>query len=274
MSKKLFFFVNFMLLLPICRTQTIDSIVYENFSSKLILCSDSTFVFKNKGTDITKIQGIGDDIITYGKYVKYKNKSLYLYSHPEIMPYQLDVIATFEGKSNQDSTLTVILSSPFSEQRKKHFELLEKAYFYTINILYTGENEKLQRFPLIFFNDTIFIESFPEKGVEKISIGIYPYQSIWTSLPFYSYLSLNYYLKDIHSNYLSLYVPEFTAYYMYYDRFYGKEVKIMDDCTISIEKNSILSKCKGKKFDKEWQFILFQLNNPYRVDKWGNLIED
>lgn len=265
MTKNLAFLVNLVILFFFSHAQT-DSIVYENLSSKLILYTDSTFVFKNKGVDIARIQDIGDDTITYGKYVRYENKSLYLYSHPEIMSPQLDVIANFEERSNQDSILTIILSSPFSKQKRKHPELLEKAYFYLVDILHAGA-KKSQFFSQISFSDTILIKHLPEETIEKISINIYPYQSIGLHPPHYSHLSLNYTLRDIHSNYVSLYVPKFTAYYMYYHRFYGKEVKIMDTCTISIEKSSILSRCKGKKFDKEWQFILYQLKNPYKIDE-------
>lgn len=268
---KLLLLVNLVIMFFLCTAQT-DSVVYENLDSKLILYPDSTFVLENTGVDIFRVQGFGDNIITYGKYVKYKNKSFYLYSHPEIMSSQLDVIANFEAKDN-DSILTIILSSPLSKQ-KEEYSILEKSYFYTVSFSYVEDKENLQTLPLIFFSDTILIKNFPNKPIEKIGIRIYPYQPMVLRSPFYDYLSLTYSLKDIHSNYLSLYVPKLTACYMYYKRFYGQEIEILDSCTVSIDKNTLLSKCKGKKFNKEWQFIIFQRKNPYGTDKWGNIEDD
>jgi hypothetical protein len=191
------------------------------------------------------------------------------------MSSQLDVIAIFETKSNHDSTLTIILSSPFSEQRKEDPELLEKAFFYTVTILFAGEKEyNMQAIPLFSFSDTILIKNLPPKPIEKIFIRIYPYQSIEIYSSYYPYLSVNYSLKGIHSNYLSLYVPKFSAYYIYYARFYKKEIEVMDNCTLIVDKRHGLSKCKGKKFNKKWQLFLFQIKNPYGTDEWGNKIEE
>ena len=266
MIKKLFFLANIVLICCFCKAQ-IDSVVYENLSSKLILYTDSTFVVKNKGWDIARLKGIGDDTITYGKYVKYKNKSLYLYSHPDIMSSQLDVISNFEAKNNRDSTLTIILSSPFSEQRKEYPELLKEAYFYAVDILFAEEKENTQMFPTVFLNDTIVIKNLPKKPIEKIFIRIYPYHSIGMRSAYYSYLSIDYSLEDIHSNFLSLHVPKFSAYYIYYARFDNQEVEILDNCTLTIDKQILLSKCKGKKFNKEWKFIVYKRRNPYETDQ-------
>jgi hypothetical protein len=61
---------------------------------------------------------------------------------------------------------------------------------------------------------------------------------------------------------------------MYYGRFYDREVEILDKCTIAIDKQTLLSRCKGKRFNKDWKFIIFERKNPYGTDKWGNLIDE
>ena len=264
MMRSLFILLNFTFIYNICIAQIFkDSIVYKNHNSCLILYNDSTFILKNTGFDIARIQGFGDDTISYGKYLRYKNKSLYLYSNPSIMSSQLNVIAIEEKIEIQDS-ITIILSSPFKEQRKPHLSTLKDAFFYIIDLSFvdTTKKEKLS-YKICSFNDTILIPNFSKKLVSKISIMIYPYKSIGLGQPYYKYLYADYSPKDCKSNYFSLFIPQFSACYIYYERFYDKEIEIVDKCTIAIDKRVFLSKCKGRKFNNEWKFIVFKRRNPY-----------
>jgi hypothetical protein len=252
----------------------LDSVIYKNLNSCLILYGDSTFCFKYTGVDIFRLQCFGDDTVSYGKYLQYKNRALYLYSHPFIMPFQLNVIALEEKIESHDS-ITIILSSPFKEQCKEYPKSLKNAYFYLVELFYADTiKEEILSYRKSFFNDTILIPNFSKKLISKISITIYPYKSIGLGQPYYKYLSTNYFPKDYRSNYFSLHIPQFSACYMYYERFYNKEVEIIDKCTIAIDKKTLLSKCKGKKFKNKWKYIIFKCNNPYGTDRWGEVIED
>lgn len=251
-----------------------DSIVYENMGSKLILYNDDTFVFKNKGVDIWKIQGIGDDTISYGKYVQYKNESLFLYSHPDIKRSHMEIGVKEEMIKETDSIVTIIMSSPFSKQKQLYPHLLKDAYFYLVEMSFVeNKGNMAHKFSQIFFTDTILMKNNHGCALKEVSIRIYPYKSFSPGTPYYSYLSLNYTLKSESSNLLRIYIPKFTAYYINYDRFYGKEVEIIDSCTLGIDKKFLLSKCQGKSFNEYWEFIIHQLRNPYEFDEWGNEIE-
>lgn len=275
MIKRLVVLLNIVFISTFCVAQVKrDSVLYKNLSSCLILYNDSTFFFKNTGFDIARVQGFGDDTISYGKYIQYKNKSLYLYSDPYIMSSQLSITVQEEKIKQQDS-ITIILSSPFGRQCKNYVSLLKDAYFYLIDLSYTDiETGKESNYKNCFFKDTIIIPDFSEKLITKISIMVYPYKSIGLGTPYYKYLSANYSPKNYKSNYFSFYISQFTACYIYYERFYAKEIEIIDNCTIAIDKKTLLSKCTGKIFNDEWNFIIFKRKNPYGKDEMGNIIED
>ena len=275
MIKRLVVLLNFVLISTFCIAQVNrDSVLYKNLNSCLILYNDSTFIFKNTGFDIAPIHGFGDDTISYGKYIQYKNKSLYLYSDPYIMSSQLNITVQEEKIKQQDS-ITIILSSPYGGQCKNYLSILKDAYFYLIDLSYTDiATGKESNYKKCFFNDTIIIPDFSKKLIAKISIMIYPYKSIGLGTPYYKYLSANYTPKNNKSNYFSLYISQFTASYIYYERFYAKEIEIIDNCTIAIDKKTLLSKCMGEKFNDEWDFIIFKRKNPYGTDEIGNITED
>jgi alpha-acetolactate decarboxylase len=117
--------------------------VFENLNSELILFNNKTFVLKNKGFDINNVKGFGDDTVSYGKYTKYKNKSYYLYSSPDILSSNLNIIVKEEKHIQQDNTFTIILQSPFNEQKKQYFNWLDKAYYYIVDFQF--EENKMSK---------------------------------------------------------------------------------------------------------------------------------
>ena len=251
-----------------------DSIIYRNLNSSLTIYSDSTFVLKREFEDMRPIYGIGDDTISYGKFKKYKNKALYLYTSPDITSSDLDIFAKEERQDKQqDSTITLILSSPYSVQKQKHFDLLKNAYFYLIDFEYADSlTQKSYSYSQIFLSDTIILRNYNGRPVKKIYITIYPYMNFGLLEPEKNYLSAIYTVQDIYANYFLLDIPKFTAAYMSYYCFYATEVELINRCSICIDKKTLMDRenCKCKKWAKKWNWIIHNIHhNPYeKKDDW------
>jgi hypothetical protein len=267
-----------MLILQICnsfsQSYRRDSTIYENSGYKLILYEDSSFVYKWKGSDIARIRGVGDDTVSWGKYVKYKNKAFYLYSSPELMSNELNVIGTESFMNSMKDSIIIILSSPFTEQSRLFPKKKINYYLYVIRLRYKIENIKslndiVLTPPISSFSDTIKIGNINYHQIESIILQIYPYIPPY-SLGIYrepvSSLYAEYYIQNTSSNCFNLHLPKLTTYYCFYDRFDAMELKRIDACTLLINNRMFLVKenCNPKWYiHKRFMRIGKKITNPY-----------
>jgi hypothetical protein len=250
-----------------------DSTIYENLGYRLILYSDSDFIFKWKGTDIARIQGIGDDTMSYGKYVKYKNKAFYLYSSPDLMSNDLKVMGTETFTPNMKDTITITISSPYNTRLL--YKEMSCSYLYIVRIRYKTDNitclnDIILSSPVSSFSNIIKIENRKQLPIESIIIQIYPYLSPYSiglyKDPVVYNLYAEYQVQAISANCFDIYLPQLTPYYCFHERFDAKEFEILNDCTIRVNKRMMLIKndCKSKwRVPRRFMRIREKTTNPY-----------
>jgi hypothetical protein len=229
-----------------------DSTIYENNGYQLILYSDSDFIYKWKGADIARIQGIGDDTVSYGKYVKYKNKAFYLYSSPDLMSNHLKVMGTDTFIHNMKDTITITISSPYNTRLL--YKKMSCSYLYIVRMRYKQDkitclSDIVLSSSICSFSNIIKIENREQLPIESIIIQIYPYlspYSIGLKPPVVYYLYAEYQVQAISANCFDIYLPQLTPYYCFHERFDAKEFEILNDCTIRVNKQMLLFKCKTK----------------------------
>lgn len=228
--KSLFLFI-FCYLYNNCIAQKNDSLVFVNSLHSIIFYDNNSFLIKRNWQDINPLLYCGDEILSFGTYVKKKNK-YYLFSDSSIMSDKLNIIPLCEiEKENLD--FTIVLNSPYFDFIKQNPKY-EQSYFFLIKITEKTQNlEKEEVYPTIFFNDTIVLKNYSKKEISKINIEIYPLDKL--RIPWYKFLSLEYKLSKKGLNYISINIPQFSLNYIYYKRFEDLPIVQLNKNTIKFK---------------------------------------
>ena len=286
------FLICFLFIQPALFSQKNDTIgiTFQNSGELIILYNNGTFIYKIPHCDICPSFG-KSDVISYGRYVKHKNKMYYLFSSPDIGSSEVDVSVEEMVREREDS-LTIELFSPF-ETEAQESPYLRKAIFYQIVIYYDidsikklidiqnslllshlginiGENNVCYTLPQTFWNNKLTI--YKPKGfpIKSIQIKIYPTINYFINYPFF--LS-NYQLENPYSNYLKIFMPQFTYQRFCYKYFYYKDIEIINSNTIRMDgnllwKSDVLKKKEDlpqKRYVKR-QYRWWEINDPYRKE--------
>jgi hypothetical protein len=241
--KKIFlkslFYLIFGFLINDCIAQKNDSLVFVNSLHSIIFYDNNSFLIKRNWRDINPLLYCGDEILSFGTYVK-KWNNYYLFSDSSIMSDKLNIIPLCEiEKENLD--FTIILNSPYFDFIKQNPKFAQ-SYFSLIKITEKTQNfENEVVYPTIFFNDTIVLKNYSKKEISKIRIEIYPLDNL--RIPWYNFLSLEYTLSKKGLNYISIYIPQFSLNYIYYKRYEDLPI-------IQLNKNTI--KFKNLKYYKDF----------------------
>ena len=97
----LFFLLTFIVYENLIFSQSCDCKTYETLYESIILCDNNRFILKAKNTDIRRLEGVGDDTLSYGYYTK-KWNSLLLYSDSSLNTTQFDVKLDYEAKTDNE----------------------------------------------------------------------------------------------------------------------------------------------------------------------------
>lgn len=204
--------------------QTINCKIYENATRSIKLFDNNKFVMKAK-SDRARLEG--DDTLSFGYYEK-KGESFFLYSDTSINSQILDVNMINENKQNNED-LTIVINSPYNDFLKRNPKYL-KSYYYLVSFIIDTVKDKSSYlsykesyYLTIFFNDTIVLKQYANKGISKLYVDIVPIDK--SRNPWVSKLRVEYNLKDIENNFISLSLPQFTKNYIYYYRFNGSKIK-------------------------------------------------
>ena len=174
------------------------------------MCDNNRFILKEKNTDIRRLEGVGEDTLSYGYYTK-KWNSLLLYSDSSLIATQFDIKLDYEAKTDNEDFI-IYLNSPYNEFIKID-TIFSKSFFYLLN--YYDESNKNDwssnrkyYYRTIFFKDTIVLKKLANQKISRIHVDIIPlieYRSPWIEK-----LTIDYTLKDNNNNVVSLSVPDFT----------------------------------------------------------------
>ena len=122
----------------LCFSQN-DSVIYRGSGSYFVFYSDSTYKLINMPCDICPAFADNNNLLSFGGYVKFKNKAIYLYSDTSLNDVEMNVLdipeaGTIEAeiigsehdavlqiivKKGQISSIAVNVSYSFGENMKK-----------------------------------------------------------------------------------------------------------------------------------------------------------
>ena len=138
-------------------------VTYKYNRESITLFNDGTFVYKVAHCDICPSRD-ESDVVSFGRYRKYKNKAYYLFSAPQIAGSKLD-IQVEENQINLKDSLKFELISPF-EKNKTNNEFKRKAIFYQITVYYRVDSKE-DLTDDIDYNDLRFVNrpSFSAKEI-------------------------------------------------------------------------------------------------------------
>lgn len=224
-----------------------DSVVFQNLGQRLILYKDGRFVELENGCDILRTRGLGDDTISYGKYVIHK-KEIYLYSDSALYSQELPI--TVERQATNNDNYTIIVSSPYTKAKKHYSYYLEDTYFYSIEVTEidtaSGMTVRKRTFT---YSDTITLPKTTGLVMKKIFVRIYPFKPpCYTrggdNFP-YLFFSYNNDLDESDLFYVSC--PKHTPMYNRYVRYDGFILEILAKDVLVYDRSSFLENkdCKS-----------------------------
>lgn len=283
-----FFFLPFVLF---SQQNNTEKVTYEYNGIAISLFPDSTFIYEVAHCDICPSRG-ESDVVSFGRYVKYKDKAYYLFSSPQITKLELDVHAQ-ENKININDSLKIELISPFEKNRGNNiFE--RKAVFYQVTVFYTI-NSNIFSHNIPDSNDLIFARDYLPRFDDSI-VAYNPSYTFWQNkftIPIYKdftmtgfkikiypadydrasrhFLWFNYLIKEEQSNYIQIEIPQFTYDYFCYESFYYKELKIINKNMVALDKIILRKKDANKKQRRKtvinWQYNAHNVEDPYKEEK-------
>lgn len=192
---------------------------YRFLNETITFYSDSTFVETRKKADILPLMNIGDDTISYGKYLHDKN-NYYLYTSPRWRSSTIELGNVQELDNCDSSFLHMQFQSPY-QNTKSHHDYVNRHFFYMFTITLIGANNKT-RDTLCgpYFGDIVDIGVGGEEEVERIDICIYPYNTFFIT-PEVPYLYSVYIPSNPKSKSYLIELPQFCAMYCFWRRYYG-----------------------------------------------------
>ena len=289
----IFFFISYFTLFS--KQKDTVGVIYEYNGESMTLFNDGTFVYKVTPCDICPSL-CESDVVSFGRYVKYKNKAYYLFSSPLIAGPKLDVHVeenkTEENKINLKDSLKIELISPF-EKNKANSGFERKSIFYQITVYYRVDSkgslidgqdyndldfvyappfsakEIIWYEPTYtFWNHKFTIPKFENFTITGFKVKIYPtdYNRVH-----YHYLWFSYKLEDTNTNYIQINIPQFSYQYLCYETFFYKELRILNKDMVVLD-NRILRKTGiGKKRKlkilKDWRYSLLNVKDPFAALK-------
>lgn len=181
--------------------------------------NDGTFLETRLGADILTLKNVGDDTISYGKYLFYKN-SYILYTSPQWRYTSIELGEVKEVDNTDSSILSIHLQSPF-QNMKARYNYFRRYFFYmfTISII---DNEKKAHVTLCgpYFEDIVNIGIEDGYSVSRIDIRIYPYCTNFIT-PHIPYLKTAYIPSNPKAKTFILELPQFCVMYPFWRRYYG-----------------------------------------------------
>ena len=199
------------------QSQTKESFRFLN--NIITFCNDGTFLETRLGADILTLKNIGDDTISYGKYLYYNN-SYILYTSPQWRYSTIELGKVDEVDNTDSSILSIHLLSPFQNMKARH-NSFRRYFFYmfTISII---DNEKKAHDTLCgpYFEDIVHIGIENGFSVARIDIHIYPYSTNFIT-PHIPYLKTAYIPSNPKAKTFILELPQFSAMYPFWRRYYG-----------------------------------------------------
>lgn len=216
-------FITFLLLFLVLNNtnaQLVSS--YENGAEKIDFYKDSTFVISIRPFDLCQFSGWqAEDTICFGKYLCKNNKFL-LFTPPEYHYSSLNAELITDSVTQSIDSLTLILNSPFEREREKNKGVLayEEAYFYMVEAVYRINGHRKDTLWGPFFSKNIVIP-YEKKDIISINVRIYPHNHSRRLSPYFAFLRVCIYMKDLNSNYLVFEIPKFSTMYMFWRRYNG-----------------------------------------------------
>ena len=267
-----------------------DSIVYTNSHQYFVFYKNGIYKQYYIPCDICPTYG-DDNLMSYGKYVKYKNKAYYLFSDTNFT-YSSDLLLNVvEKKIENSSVVNIIINSPYENSKSQMIEFQQDDFFYFLKIIYdkgdiknsditknssfeTKFLEKNGFYSSIYISDenvfSIPIDTF--LTIQKIEIYIYPLEN-FVEAPF---AKGEYKIINKESNYFQIEIPQFTYGYLFYKRYFLKMVEIIDHKTIGFD-NLIYTRedlYNAKKYSDwhlppvpNWRYRIGDIFNPYWTDE-------
>lgn len=250
----------------------LDSVVFQNIGETLILYKDGRFVELENGSDICRIHGFGDDTISYGKYVIHKNE-IYLYSDSSLYYEELPI--TVEQQASNSDNYTIIVSSPYIEQKKYH-ECLQDNYFYSFE---ATEMDTISGMTVInrtfTYSDTISLPKTPGYVMKEFIVRIHPVkQPFFTrGRDYFSYLFFSYINSHPSSDLFYVVCPKHTPMYNKYIRYNGFLLEIISKDVLVYDRSSFFENknCKSPShvsYRKIKKHLTKSKLNPYEDLDW------
>jgi len=192
---------------------------YRFLIETITFFDDGTFVETRTGADILPLKNMGDDTISYGKYLFDKN-NYYLYTSPDWRSSVIKLGKVQELDHVDPSTLHIQLLSPFENMRSqrkgfKHF------FFYMFTIHYKdnkGDSHDTICGP--YFENQIDIGMGVGFEVKRMDIKIYPFNTDLVT-PEIPYLRSVYLPVNPKTTLYVIELPQFKAMYPFWRRYYG-----------------------------------------------------
>ena len=217
-----------------------DSVIFQNMGERLILYKDGRFVELQNDCDIYRTRGLGDDTISYGKYVIYKNE-IYLYSDSALYSQTLPI--NVEQCATNDDNYTIVVSSPYTEAKRKYGYYLKDTYFYSVEVTEldtVSETTVLNRF--FTYSDTISMPKTTGFVMKKFFVRIHPAKPAFYTRggDYFSYLCFSHTNLIKGSDLFFVSCPKHTPMYNRYVRYNGFILEIIAKDVLVYDRSSFL----------------------------------
>lgn len=219
MTKKYFLLFLIFSQMPFIIAQS-DSIVYKRPGSYFVFYSDSTYKFFNIPCDICPPFADNNNLISFGRYAKYKNKAIYLYSDTILDNIDLSVIESIDKSPYFKIHVTMPAQEDSSNMLRSH-------YFYALRIFYERIcNDSINYFAQEYYqNNPLF--TIPKDSTLhpiNITVGIYPKQAAYGK----SFFKKKHIVNNKKNNVYTIAIPQFVTGYLDYERMFHYRLDILN----------------------------------------------
>lgn len=203
----------------LCFSQN-DSVIYRGSGSYFVFYSDSTYKLINMPCDICPAFADNNNLLSFGRYVKFKNKAIYLYSDTSLNDVEMNVV---ESK-DQTPYFKIHIETPAQEDS---LDMLRPHYFYALRIFY----KRICKDSVNYFHQEYY-QNEPQFTIPKdstifisnITVCIYPKESA-KGKPF---TKNRYIVKSNINNIFTISFPQFVTGYLDYLRMFHYRLDIFN----------------------------------------------
>ena len=238
--------------------------VYLGLFQSFTINNDGTYIYKERpeSYDISQLP-TSDYIISYGRYVKYRNKAYYLFSDTNLL-YCSDLKLNVEESFIKNKKgIAITITNPY--EKAVLVDTYKRNSFYRITVYYDGDSirkKNINCISYVTYSNQLEIPDSDSKNIDKIEVFIYPLIIGYGA----SFAKGNYILKNKNSNILHIDIPQFTYDYLFYKRYLYDFIEIIDKNTIGFDgkifvKSDMYKKKKYYIYDhprerkKNWRYI-------------------